>query len=138
MAGIIDFDIKGAADMERVLKALGPNVASRVGDQSLRAGAKVIVAEAKRLVPKDSGDLRDSIVTETERKNKDDNERVVLIGFKQPTSGRAHLTEFGTKNAAAKPFMRPAMDNKAGEALNEMGRVMAQGLTREARKLAKK
>ena len=133
----VDFDIKGAAEMERLLKELGPQVASKVGDQSLRAAAKPIVAEAKRLVHVRTGKLRDSITAVVERKRKGANERVVLIGFKPPVSRRAHLEEFGTSKQAAHPFMRPALDAKAGEALNEMGRVMAKGITREAEKLAK-
>lgn len=137
MVGTINFDIKGAAEMERLLKELGPRVASRVGDQALRAATKPIIAEAKRLVPVRTGKLRDSIISRVERKRKDDSERVVLIGFKPPASRRAHLTEFGTSKSAAKPFMRPALDAKAGEALNEMGRVMARGLTREAEKMAR-
>jgi HK97 gp10 family phage protein len=138
MVGRIDFDIKGADEMERLLKELGPKVAARVGDQALRAGARPIVAEAKRLVHKRTGELRKSITARIERKRKDDDERVVLIGFKAPASRRAHLEEFGTAHSRAHPFMRPAMDSKAGEALDEIGRVMAKGITREAAKLAKK
>lgn len=137
MAGKIEFKIEGALEMERLLKQLGPEVASRVGDQAVRAAAKPIVEEAKRLVPVDTGRLRDSITVVTERKRKGDNERVALIGFEKPVSRRAHLTEFGTKHAAARPFMRPALDSKVGEALGEMGKVLARGIDREAKKLAK-
>jgi HK97 gp10 family phage protein len=132
-----DFSIRGAKEMERLLKELGPNLAAKVGDQALRAGAKPIIEEAKRLVPVKSGALRDSITVATERKRNADNQRMVLIGFKKPHSRRAHLTEFGTVHSVAKPFMRPALDGKAGEALNEMGRVLAKGIEREAKKLAK-
>ncbi len=137
MPGVIDFEIKGAKEMERLLRELGPNVASRAGDRALRAGAKPIVAEAKRLVPVKTGELRDSIIVVGERRRKGDNERVVVIGFKMPGSRRAHLTEFGTVHAPAQPFMRPALDSKGGEALNETGRVLGKGITSEALKLAK-
>jgi len=137
MPGRIDFKIDGAKEMNRLLKELPTNVAIRVGDQALKAGAKPIVAEAKRLVPVLSGELRDSITAEPERKRKPQDARVILIGFKKPASRRAHLTEFGTAHSAAKPFMRPALDSKAGEALDEMGKALAQGIDREAAKLAK-
>lgn len=134
---ITEFDIKGAKEMERLLKILGPKVAAKVGDQALRAGAKPIVEEAKRLVPVRTGKLRGSITAQIERRKKDADERVILIGFKQPTSAIAHLVEFGTSHSAAKPFMRPALDAKVGEALDEMGRILAKGIAREAEKMAK-
>lgn len=137
MAGQVEFRIEGAKEMERVLKQLGPNVAARVGDAALRAGAKPIVEEAKRLAPARSGELRDNIKAQIERRRKGDDERVILIGFDKSVSYRAHFVEFGTSKMPAKPFMRPAMDAMAGEALSEMGRVLARGITREARKLAK-
>jgi len=141
MPGVVNFQIRGAKEMEALLKQLGPQVAARVGDQALRAGAKPIVDEAKRLVPVGrTGNLRDSIIAQKQRRAGDD-ERVILIGFDKDAPGspssRAHLTEFGTAHSAAKPFMRPAMDSQAQNALDEMGKVIARGLAREARKLAK-
>lgn len=137
MADIVNFQIKGAKEMERLLKELGPQVANKVGDQTVRAGARPIVEEAKRLVPVRTGELRDSITTQVSKRNGGDKERVALIGFKRPASSRAHLIEFGTSHSAPHPFLRPAMDAKHREALNEMGKVMARGITREAKKLAK-
>jgi HK97 gp10 family phage protein len=137
MVGEIKTGIKGAAAMERLLKQLGPEVASKIGDQSLRAAAKPIIAEAKRLVPVRTGKLRDSLTVVIERKRKDDDTRLAVIGFKKPTSRIAHLIEFGTSKMPAHPFLRPALDSKADEALQEMGKVMARGITREAKKLAK-
>lgn len=137
MSGTIEFSIEGAAEMERLLRALGPAVASRVGDKALRAAARPIVAEAKRLVPVRTGRLKRSIAVASERRRKGDNERVVLIGVKPPASRIAHLVEFGTAHSAARPFLRPALDGKAGEALDEMGRVLAEGIETEAVKLAK-
>lgn len=133
-----EFDIQGAAEVERILKELAPEVASRIGDAGLRAGAKVIATEAKRLVPVDTGKLRDSIAVQVEKKRRDDDERLVVVGFKRPSSAIAHLVEFGTVKMAARPFMRPAADAKADEALNAIGRVMAAGTTREAAKAARK
>lgn len=135
----VDFKIEGAKEMERVLRELGPDVANRVGRQALRAGAKVIIDEAKRLVPVDSGALRDSIAVREDRKLKASvgHEIGVNIGFLKPASRRAHLIEFGTSKSPAKPFMRPAMDSQAPAALDQMGKVLARGIDREAKKLAK-
>lgn len=139
MADVITTRIEGAAEMERLLKELGPEVANKVGRQAVRAGARAIAEEAKRLVPVDTGALRDSIVVKTLGEGEGFREAKVqaVIGFEKPASRRAHLTEFGTARAAARPFLRPAMDSKAGEALDEMGRVLAKGITREAEKMAR-
>ncbi len=132
-----DFRIEGAREMERLLKELGPVAAQRLGDQALRAAGKTIVEEARRLVPVDTGRLRASIVVRTERRAKSEDQRRVLIGFLKPASRLAHLVEFGTVRMAPRPFLRPALDGKAGEALDTMGKTLARGITREARKLAK-
>ena len=137
MVGIVKFDIKGAKEMERILKALGPEIASKVGDQALRAAGKVVADEAKRLVHVRSGALRDSIVVRGERKRKNANERLVQVTFEKPHSRRAHLEEFGTSRQAAHPFLRPAADNKVKEAIGAFGKVMARGVAREAKKMAK-
>lgn len=119
--------------MEALLKDLGPKVASRLGDKALRAAAKPIVKDAKRLAPRRTGVLRRSIVAV---KGKDKGgayaaTRTVLIGFKKPASSYAHLVEFGTLHSAAQPFIRPAMDARAQDALNEMVEVLSKGLLRE-------
>lgn len=134
----IDMDIRGAKEMERLLKILGPNTARKVAAKALRAGAKPIVQEAKRLVPEASGDLKKSIIAKMEKdRYSAGDERVIFVGFAKPTSRRAHLTEFGTVHHAAQPFLRPALDNTAMEALDEMGRVTGEGITKEATLLAK-
>lgn len=137
MAGRVDFKIEGAAEMERLLKELGPRTASKLGAQALRAGAKPILQEAKRLVPKDTRQLEKAITTKTERQQAMSDTRSVLIGFRKPRSRIAHLLEFGTSKMPARPFMRPALDGKAKDALDEMGKVLGQGIEREAAKMAK-
>ena len=137
MPGVTKIEIRGAKEMEQVLEQLYPEVAERVADRALSAAADVIIEEAQRLVPEKSGDLKSSI-TKAKPKSPLFQSRTILIGFKPPHSRRAHLTEFGTSKAKAKPFMRPAMDSKSDEALAVMGEKLHAGMTRAARKLAKK
>lgn len=77
--------------------------------------------EAKRLVPVLTGALKRSITYTMPEGGSRSHTRVVLIGFKPPVSRRAHITEFGTKRSAAKPFLRPALDGQAGKAITAMG-----------------
>ena len=130
--------ISGAAEMDALLKQLAPDVAVNIGRRATRAGAEVIADEARRLVPVDTGELRDSIAVDVPTAKRQRGETVrALVGFLNPTSGRAHLTEFGTSKLAARPFMRPAMDAKAGDALDGMAKVLASGIIAAAKRLAK-
>jgi HK97 gp10 family phage protein len=131
-----DYTIEGARDIERVLEAIGPKLAGQVGGNAVRAGARVIVKEAKRLVPVRSGHLRDSIKIVTLKKNQKASDVVgVLIGFEKPSSRIAHLIEFGTSHSAAQPFMRPAMDSQHSEILDAIGKALASGVIKKATKI---
>lgn len=48
-----------------------------------------------------------------------------------------HLQELGTEKMAAQPFLRPAADAKAGEAMNVFASELDKTLTRLARRLAR-
>lgn len=136
--------IRGLRELDAVLRKLGPEIASKVGDQAARAGAKVVVDDARQRVPVRSGALRESIVvvggrqaqrlktTATQEAN-----RVAVVTFKKPHSRRAHLTEFGTRHSAAKPFLRPALDGNQNAVLQKMADAMRRGVLRESKKLAK-
>lgn len=131
MVGKVTFTIKGVKQMEELLKQLGPRVACRIGDRALRAAAKPIIKEAKRLVPRRSGELRKSISGVVLKRTDQNNQRVVLIGFRPPTSRRAHFTEFGTSHSPASPFMRPAIDTQQQAALTALADTLADGIARE-------
>lgn len=131
----VKFKLEGLSELEAVLKDLAPQVASRAADGALRKAVQPIIDEAKRLVPVDQGDLRDSI-TSSPPKRQREGARERLIGFKPPVSRRAHLTEFGTSKQPAQPFMRPALDAKAGEALEVMRDALARATATMAERAA--
>lgn len=134
MVGKISFEIKGAREMERLLLELGDQVAKKLLKKAIRAGAKPVVAEMRRLVPVRTGALRKSITVQAVRAR---GAAVVSIGFAKPVSRRAHLIEFGTAHHAANPFFRPALDSKAAEVLEAMAKTLARDIEAEAEKLAK-
>lgn len=119
--------ITGHVDTERALKELGPKVAKKVVNNSLRAGARVIRDGAKLRAPKRTGQLAAAITVATVKGK-------VQVGFKPPVSRRAHLTEFGTKKAPAKPFVRPTIEQDGPKAIDKIGKVMGKGIEREAKK----
>jgi hypothetical protein len=66
-----------------------------------------------------------------------------FVGFKKPRSRIVHLVEFGFMHkggnmVAARPFIRPAMDAKAKEALEIMQQVISLGILRHEWKKAVK
>jgi HK97 gp10 family phage protein len=131
MPGTVKFTLTGVAELDRALKELGPRVATNVSGRALRAMAKPIVQRARELVPVgETGRLKESITTKLHRVRP--GQRTIDIGFKRPTSRRAHLTEYGTAHSPARPFLRPALDEKGPDALAEMGRVLGEGIEREA------
>jgi len=140
MPGTVSFKFEGGKELEAALKALGPRVARKLAGRALKAGAKLIVDEAKALCPVDPHSehkmhLRDAITSRVARGALDD-ERSVLIGVERPESRRFHLVEFGTSKMAAEPFMRPAIDSQAEAAVAEMGRKLGEDIEKEAKALA--
>lgn len=151
--------IDGLADLHKLLQELPAKVESNVLRGGLRAGAKIIEAEAKRLVPVKSGDLRDSVrVSMRSRRGKVTAE--IKAGNKK--AYYAHMVEGGTarhlirpKNrkslffaalareqvthpgARRKPFMRPAFDSKSRAAIEKMAEYIRQRLPKEFRKAGK-
>lgn len=147
--------VRGLDEVEEVLDQLPDRVSRNVLTASLRLGARVIAkaaAENLRASPSvDSGLLSVSITSRARRKSKG-GRAVVSVGaarkavqvrrkgraesVKAVPSRYAHLVEFGTKNMPAEPFMRPALDEKAVEAIRVIGEAMAKRIDAEAAKLA--
>ena len=83
----------------------------RVLPDAVHGGALIIENDAKARSPIRTGTLRRSINTQTEQRGPD---RVVAhIG---PNTDYAAFLEFGTRKMAARPYMRPALDEKGKEA----------------------
>jgi HK97 gp10 family phage protein len=124
----VKFKISGGKELADELVRLGPKVARNIGGKAVRAATSPIVKEMKRLVPKDTRKLERSI---TARMGRTESGKVsAFVGFKRPRSRIAHLLEFGTSKMSAKPFIRPAMDVRAKEALEKMQAVISLGILR--------
>lgn len=153
----VKFDIKGAQEIERILKQMPIKYERRIAKNALRAAARVIRNEAKRRVPVDTGNLKKSIsvvtlpgripaVAVTNKRGKGE----------KNDGWYAHLVEFGTKphstakggrkaglsaldarvhpGTPARPFLRPALDNKSAEAIQIIADATGKALARLARK----
>jgi HK97 gp10 family phage protein len=111
------------------LNAAFDKLASRTGGillaQAAAEGAKVLVNEAKRRAPVDTGTLRDGIQAQPTRLQQ--GRAQFAIGVSKRT-WYGQLIEKGTRFIAARPFLRPSLDTKAQEATDKVGEVLKQAL----------
>jgi len=159
-----EFEVTGLSDLWAKMQDIPVKIETNILRGGLRAGAIPIQQEARRLVNSVSGDLAKSIRVTTKVKRGTVYSLVIAGKHKKPTDPYyAHMVEFGTAahwirpkklggalfwkghplaqgvlhpGAQKKPFMRPAMDGKAQQALEAMADYMAERLPNEIAKLA--
>jgi len=132
-----DIEIFGMEDVLRKLRKLPEQIQNNVVVGAVRAGTKPIINEAKRLVPIDTGDLEKSIGA---NRRKTDEKTVVMFTVSPRRGGKydgfhGHLVEFGTKNMAAQPFMRPAYEKEGEKTIDATREYMAKRVEKEIEKL---
>jgi HK97 gp10 family phage protein len=129
MPGRFSFNIRGADDLARTLKELGPRLARKHGQKAVREGLKPVLAEARRLVPVDTGALKRSLRVRNKRSRRRD-----AVGAEvSATAPHAHLVEFGTVKMAPQPFLRVALDANRQEVLDRMAEQLARGIEQEVK-----
>ena len=145
-----DVKVKGLADLNKFLQQLPAKVEQSVLRGALRAGANVVMAEAKANVPVDSGQLRDGLKVST-------SSRRGRVTAKVKATGKhafiAPWLEYGTAahkigakskkglsfgglfvkgvqhpGARPKPFLRPALDGRAQDAVVAAAQYMKRRL----------
>jgi HK97 gp10 family phage protein len=155
---MLNVDILGGKQLAKALSELPLKIERNIMRAALRAGAKVVADEAKRNVPVDSAELKQSIRTSSNGK-KGLVEANAVVGSRKK-GWYATFVEFGTaphvikagKNATrlsfrtkdgkwisttqvnhtgakAKPFMRPAFDTKGDEAVKAVADKIRERLT---------
>ena len=156
-----EIEVKGLAGLQALLDELPARIEGNVVRGGLRAAAKVVEMEAKRLCPVGkTGDLRDSIRV-TLRSKHGHISATVKAG--NARAFYAHMVEFGTarhwikpKNrkslfvagllreavdhpgAKKEPFMRPAIDGKADEAIDAMAVYLRERIPKEIDRAGRK
>ncbi|MDA8095584.1 MAG: HK97 gp10 family phage protein [Betaproteobacteria bacterium] len=159
-----DLKVEGLAELQALLDDLPAKIEANVVRGGLRAGAQIIADEAKRLCPvgdhvpkgETPGALRESIHVSMRSKHGRVQASIKAGGKK---AWYAHMVEYGTarhwikpKNrkslfvaglfkeaidhpgAKKQPFMRPAIDNKAQEAIEAVRDYMKSRIEKEASK----
>jgi HK97 gp10 family phage protein len=123
-----DLKIRGAAQLNAALLELSAEVAGRLGQNAVRAGARVVAAEAKRRVPVESGALKRSIKVFTESK-REAGKRTAYAGTRL---FYGKFSEFGTAHEPARPWLRPALDEGGQQAVDKIAANLRAGINRVA------
>lgn len=128
-----DFDVQitGLRELDDALRELAGPAARRAMRKGMRQGANVVRDEAKARAPKDTGNLKKSIRTR-ERREEGGWMRYAIEVRRRAFYGR--FLEFGTSKMAAKPFLRPAAENKTAEAVERMRDAMGEAVLIEMQK----
>lgn len=152
-----DFIIKGAAELEKLLGELPAKIEQNIMRGALRAGAKVIQQEAKRLCPVGkTDDLVNSIRVDVRARHghitatiKAGNAKAYYAGWVEKGTARHWIRPKGAKSlfvaglfkeavdhpgAEKKPFMRPALYAKSEEAIQAVANYIEKRLAKEAAK----
>jgi HK97 gp10 family phage protein len=124
----IDLKVSGLAELEVKLNDLGRNGSRRALSKGLRQGANVVLKEARQRVRKKTG------ATAKATKVKDEGLKFEDMTFSISTNYIGRFLEFGTSKMPAYPFLRPAAENKAREAVEVARDVTLAAIEIEASK----
>lgn len=110
------------------LRAVSPNIKRSIMRPAFRKGAAVVARAAKKKVPVRFGYLKKSIKYAASRSGTNARVYVQNKAFEEPRAhtrtgtvrpaNYAHLVEFGTRDAAPHPFMRPALSENRAVAMS--------------------
>lgn len=128
-------EIEGVEELRGKLRGLTQKMQRGALRNAFRGAGRIVEREAKTLVPVESGDLKDAIGTSVSATT---TAVKVDVGVRRRRPGSparyAHLVELGTAHSAPQPFLRPALDNKADEAVASIARALRPEIEKAARK----
>lgn len=133
MVEIIKTEIQGARELDKLLGQLPKKMGFTALRGAVRAGAKIIMEDAKARVSVDTGDLRDSIRIQKVRAR---GTSVTFVVGAEKKEFYGQFIEFGTSKQSARPWLRPAFDTRVKEALDKIGDELGKRVERTAKKLA--
>jgi len=124
------FTFTGGTELAARLNAMGSELSKPILVAALKDAAEPIRSTAALLAPKSAishKHLADhigvSVIRQNDEETLDGDETAVAIG---PTRNVfwGGFNEFGTRKLSARPFLRPALDQRAQIALDRLGRAL--------------
>lgn len=140
-------ELLGAAELKQLLKKLPPRIHRKVTRAAISAGLTPMLRAMRKEVPVDEGVLKASLGRQVKAYDKTLSV-VGLAGPKKNAAPHAHLVEYGTApryhadgsyagQMPPNPFVRKARDEQTHAAGVAVNRKLAEGVQREATKLAR-
>lgn len=149
---MITLKMEGLEGVKEAIRELGPKLSGRALRAAARKSFAPVLERARQLAPVDTGLLRESIVLESRvGKGGTSADAVVVVGLRiravrgaaklgrktKSAHWRWHFPELGTAKQAARPFLRPALDENAQQVVDEFTRMARKQLEAALRKRAK-
>jgi len=151
----IQVDVRGLDEIERKLRLLPDRLGNNAMRRALRKGANIVRDAARKNAQKiDDLKTREQIYKNIavygggRRREKEVGGVMMRVGVRggaRPTRGDIaapggntthwRFIEFGTSEASAKPFMRPAMNSTASQVFNAVAESATKELDKELDKL---
>lgn len=128
---MITFNPNELAELQARLQAVTEKVAKKALRKAARKGMSKVRDEARANAPEDTGLLATNFALLTSFKRGALYARVGIKGGakKNPdTPYYFRMVELGTKNIAAKPFLRPALEGNAQEVFDTVVRELKEAL----------
>lgn len=125
------FQVKGLAELDRVLGELPRRVANNSLRAAVRAGLKPVLEAARANIHSISGDLARSLRIVSRRQRSPNQVAGAVSTSKLGYYGR--WVELGTVHAPPHPFMRTALDSQAENAVNTMAAKLRERLAEDVR-----
>jgi HK97 gp10 family phage protein len=119
--------IEGADDLLRKLAELTKVAQGEVVQRAVMDGAYIVEREAKRIVPVDTGNLKNSIRSEL-----DEIEATRVTAVTGTNVEYAPYVELGTGRQRPKPYLRPALDTQQGLIERAVGAALEREINRIA------
>ncbi len=131
--------IKGLKELSQKMKQLPKELRGKTLNFAVRKGATIIRDEAANRAPERTGVLKRSIVIRKRKVLNASNEaaQAVLVKKNAKSGGDPfywRFVEFGTKNMAARPFMRRAFESLKFAVVEEIKSQLAKKIKRVAGK----
>ena len=124
------FHVNGLEGLLQKFQDLDIKAAKKSLRKALKAGGDVFQQEIIARAPERTGQLRAEIASSTSV-NPNEGTGTVSVGPLQHAF-YGEFAEFGTRHQPAHPFMRPAIDSKAGEAIDAFANTLRDAIDEAA------
>jgi HK97 gp10 family phage protein len=120
--------IEGAHELQAALLALPDKVSKKIMGKALRAGAEVVLGEARYLAPVKTGALAAGLRITMSNKG---GEAAAIVST-SPEQYYGNMQEFGTKKMKPHPFLEKALEASQRDATDAIAATLKDGIESEA------